>query len=186
LSLFQNPLVFPQAPGTSGLKPVCSLKSKVVVPKLMFWNSRIKKNFEKTLFFPNSESFFPFGCIPFSFERRHLGYLQSPRRAARVEYETGKNNLKKALVHENAGIEQSPAFFLGALRSPPRSLPFAAASYSTMYKPWNGRSRELRKKEHTTLLCNGGKLYKKSYKLYRAGFGSFCRFRLMLAFFPPA
>ncbi|MDR3123452.1 MAG: hypothetical protein LBU16_06705, partial [Treponema sp.] len=39
LSLFQNPMVFPQALGKSGLKPAFSLKSKVAVPKLKFWNS---------------------------------------------------------------------------------------------------------------------------------------------------
>jgi hypothetical protein len=32
-------MVFPQAPGKSGLKPAFSLKSKVAVPKLKFWNS---------------------------------------------------------------------------------------------------------------------------------------------------
>jgi hypothetical protein len=44
LSLFQNPMVrtygpIPQALGKSGLKPAFSLKSKVTVPKLKFWNS---------------------------------------------------------------------------------------------------------------------------------------------------
>jgi hypothetical protein len=32
-------MVFPQALGKSGLKPAFSLKSKVAVPKLQFWNS---------------------------------------------------------------------------------------------------------------------------------------------------
>jgi hypothetical protein len=32
-------MVFPQALGKSGLKPAFSLKSKVAVPKLKFWNS---------------------------------------------------------------------------------------------------------------------------------------------------
>jgi hypothetical protein len=41
MSLFQNPMVFPQALGKSGLKPAFSLKSKVAVPKLEFWNSLI-------------------------------------------------------------------------------------------------------------------------------------------------
>jgi hypothetical protein len=39
LSLFQNPMVFPQALGKSGLKPAFSRTSKVAVPKLKFWNS---------------------------------------------------------------------------------------------------------------------------------------------------
>jgi hypothetical protein len=41
LSLFQNPMVFPQALGKSGLKPAFSPKSKVAVSKLKFWNSLI-------------------------------------------------------------------------------------------------------------------------------------------------
>jgi hypothetical protein len=39
MSLFQNPMVFPQALGKCGLKPAFSRKSKVAVPKLKFWNS---------------------------------------------------------------------------------------------------------------------------------------------------
>jgi hypothetical protein len=39
MSLFQNPMVFPQSLGKSGLKPAFSLKSKAAVPKLQFWNS---------------------------------------------------------------------------------------------------------------------------------------------------
>jgi hypothetical protein len=34
-------MVFPQALGKSGLKPAFSLKSKVAVPKLKFWNSLV-------------------------------------------------------------------------------------------------------------------------------------------------
>jgi hypothetical protein len=36
LSLFQNPMVFPQALGNNGLKPAVSRKSKGAVPKLKF------------------------------------------------------------------------------------------------------------------------------------------------------
>jgi hypothetical protein len=39
MSLFQNPMVFPQALGKSGLKPAFFHKSKAAVPKLEFWNS---------------------------------------------------------------------------------------------------------------------------------------------------
>jgi hypothetical protein len=38
-------LVFPQAPGKSGLKPAFSLESRVAVPKLKFWNSLAGQSF---------------------------------------------------------------------------------------------------------------------------------------------
>jgi hypothetical protein len=41
LSLFQNSVSFGTGFRNSGLKPAFSIKSKVAVPKLKFWNSLI-------------------------------------------------------------------------------------------------------------------------------------------------